>query len=77
MGSSTSPTVQPEPCPERLPPPPIVSASPGTEALIVTTSKMAFGLSSPPSRRSSTPKESVILRRWHKVVDFDGDYFIE
>ncbi|KAK6763037.1 hypothetical protein RB195_023657 [Necator americanus] len=29
--------------------------------MIVTTSKMTFGLSSPPSRRSSMPKESVIL----------------
>ncbi|KAK6728031.1 hypothetical protein RB195_005593 [Necator americanus] len=29
--------------------------------MIVTTSKMTFGLSSSPSRRSSTPKESVIL----------------
>ncbi|KAK6754253.1 hypothetical protein RB195_013320 [Necator americanus] len=29
--------------------------------MIVNTSKMTFGLSSPPSRRSSTPKESVIL----------------
>ncbi|KAK6744251.1 hypothetical protein RB195_011138 [Necator americanus] len=28
--------------------------------MIVTTSKMTFGLSSPPSRRISTPKESVI-----------------
>ncbi|KAK6733408.1 hypothetical protein RB195_017258 [Necator americanus] len=29
--------------------------------MIVTTSKMTFGVSSPPSHRSSTPKESVIL----------------
>ncbi|KAK6762338.1 hypothetical protein RB195_023160 [Necator americanus] len=32
-----------------------------TWKMIVTPSKMTFGLSSPPSRRSSMPKESVIL----------------
>ncbi|KAK6754388.1 hypothetical protein RB195_013410 [Necator americanus] len=33
----------------------------GSSTMIVTTSKMTFVLPSPPSRRSSTPKESVIL----------------
>ncbi|KAK6727085.1 hypothetical protein RB195_005032 [Necator americanus] len=52
----------------RLPPLPISSASPGSEAMIVTTSKMTIGLSSPPSRRSSKPEESVIFQVWSQIT---------